>query len=479
MNNLSDLAPKRVFHYFSEISRIPRGSGNTAKIAEYCVSFALSHKLKYSRDDFNNVIIYKSAALGCENSEPIILQGHLDMVCQKTPESDFDFDTDSIDIYSEGDFIKARGTTLGADNGIAVAMILAILESDEYLHPPIEAVFTSDEEIGMLGALKLDMSKLHAKRMINLDEEQDVVTVSCAGGSDFSAALPAPRVKKHGTLVTLSVNGLKGGHSGIEIDKGRINADTAMGRLLDALAQSVDFGIISVNGGDKSNAIPSMCEAELCVSDTEKFLRAAEEEIRILKEEFSSRECGFNVDAVAWGEDDSEVLSEEAASAIISALITAPNGVISMSPDISGLVETSLNLGILKTEADCVRLGFSLRSSKKSARKFQERRLKALFSRLGGNFTTSGEYPSWEYNKASRLQSVFSDVYEKKNGRRPRITAIHAGLECGVFFSAIDGFDCIAIGPDISGAHTTEEKLSISSTCRLFDILTDTLKALI
>lgn len=479
MNKLSGLGNDRVFHYFSEISRIPRGSGNSAKISEYCVSFALSHGLKHFKDDFNNVIIYKSASPGFENSEPVILQGHLDMVCQKTPESDFDFDNDPIEIYVEGDFIKARGTTLGADNGIAVAMILAILESDEYAHPPIEAVFTVDEEVGMLGALKLDMSKLHAKRMINLDEEQDVVTVSCAGGSDFTAILPASRTKMHGTLIALSINGLKGGHSGIEIDKGRVNADTAMGRLLDAIAQSVDFGIISVNGGDKSNAIPSMCRAELCVSDTEKFLSAAEEEIRILKEEFSSRERGFNVDIAVKDEGDRYVIVKKDSSALISALITAPNGVIDMSPDISGLVETSLNLGILKTESDCIRLGFSLRSSKKSARKFQERRLKALFSNPGGRFEISGEYPSWEYNKDSKLQAVFSEVYEKKNGRKPQITAIHAGLECGVFFSAIEGFDCIAIGPDISGAHTTEEKLSISSTCRLFDILTDTLKALI
>lgn len=400
------------------------------------------------------------------------------MVCQKDEGVDINFDEDGIDIYAEGDFIKAHGTTLGADNGIAVAMILAILESDEYAHPPIEAVFTVDEEVGMVGALKFDMNVLSAKKMINLDEEQDVVTVSCAGGSDFTAKMPVSRNKMPGTKVTLSIKGLKGGHSGIEIDKGRVNADIAMGRLLDALALSSNFNIISLNGGDKANAIVKGCTAEVCVSDAEKFTNAVRIEIDVLKKEYSTRECDFCVEVTVGEQGEYDAFSSEDSDKLMLALVTVPNGVMTMSADIDGLVETSLNLGIMKTEKNYVKLVFSLRSSKKSARKFQERRLKAFFSHIGAEYEISGEYPSWEYNNKSALQKVFSDVYEKKNGRKPKITAIHAGLECGVFSAAIEGFDCIAIGPNISGAHTTEEKLSISSAIGVFEILTETLKAM-
>lgn len=266
MAKLDSLKPLNVFKYFEEICNIPHGSENMDAISEYCVKFAENHSLKYIRDDANNVIIFKSATDGYENAEPVILQGHLDMVCQKTEESNIDFMKDGLDLYVDGDFVKAHGTTLGADNGIAVAMILAILESDEISHPEIQAVFTTDEEIGMVGAGKLDMSVLTAKKMINLDaEEDDAITVSCAGGSDFKAVIPVNRVKQTGTKITVTLKGLKGGHSGVEIDKGRVNADVLAGRFLNHMSNIADFDIIAINGGDKGNAIPNLCRIELCV----------------------------------------------------------------------------------------------------------------------------------------------------------------------------------------------------------------------
>lgn len=278
---LENLKPQRVFKYFEEICSIPHGSGDMDKIADYCVEFAKSHALEYKRDGANNVVIYKNATAGYENAEPVILQGHLDMVCQKLEDRNIDFSADGLDIFIDGDFVKARGTTLGADNGIAVAMVLAILESNEYRHPRIEAVFTTDEEIGMVGATKLDMSLLSAKKMINIDsEEEKVVTVSCAGGSDFKVSLPINRVKKSGTEATVILKGLKGGHSGIEIDKGRVNANMLAGRFLNSLAKAVYFEIISIDGGDKGNAIPNLCKMRLCVNDVEKFVNEAEKSLK-------------------------------------------------------------------------------------------------------------------------------------------------------------------------------------------------------
>ena len=280
MSKLKGLKPERVFHYFEEISNIPRGSGNMKGISDYCVDFAISQSLKYYRDDANNVIIKKPASKGYEDKAPIILQGHLDIVCQKTAESNKDFLKEGIALIIDGDFIKADGTTLGADNGIAVAMVLAILEDNTISHPAIEAVFTTDEEIGMIGAGKLDFGLLKGKRMINLDsEEEDVLTVSCAGGSDFEAILPVKRENFNGYKVEIILKGLKGGHSGVEIHKGRVNADILAGRIVNRLKAVCDFSLIAINGGDKSIVITNLCSIEFCtktpeilVSEAEKYL---------------------------------------------------------------------------------------------------------------------------------------------------------------------------------------------------------------
>ncbi len=469
---LENLKSARVFKYFEEICSIPHGSGDMDKIADYCVEFAKSHSLDYVRDEANNVVIYKNATAGYENAEPVILQGHLDMVCQQTDDRNIDFACEGLDIFVDGDFIKARGTTLGADNGIAVAMVLAILESDEYRHPRIEAVFTTDEEIGMVGATKLDMSLLSGRKMINIDsEEENAVTVSCAGGSDFKVCLPVNRVKKSGTEVTVLLKGLKGGHSGIEIDKGRVNANMLAGRFLNYMANNVDFDIISIDGGDKGNAIPNLCKIRICVDNAEIFVDEAAKELEIIKNEISEREKDF-APVVTVGENAKfDVFDSEIKNNLIYALLCTPNGIIEMSASIKGLVETSLNLGILATEAEKITMLFTLRSNKKSAHIALEDKLKGFFGALPCTIEASGHYPPWEFKENSELHKLYIDTYKEITGIEPSVEAIHAGLECGIFYSALDGLDCISIGPDLFDVHTVNEKMSISSTEKIFNVL--------
>ena len=474
-----NLCTERFFYYFKELSKIPRGSGNMKAVSNYCEDFAKSHGLEYIKDDACNIVIFKPASVGFEKSKPVILQGHLDMVCQKTEECEIDFEKDGIEIYEDGDFLKAKGTTLGADNGIAVAMILAVLEDEKLLHPAIEAVFTVDEEVGMLGALKLDMSVLKADKMINLDsEEEGVITVSCAGGGDLCAVLPFENTKKQGTEITLTLKGLKGGHSGVEINSGRINADMLAGRILDAVGKKCDFDIISINGGDKSNAIPNKCTAKVCAYDAEEFCKYAKEYLEVVKDEIAFREKEFCFDIAKGESGEFNAVDENSAKKLLYALVCSPCGVVEMSAEIEGLVETSLNLGVLKTEKNRIFLQFSLRSNKSSALGFLTRRLEVFFSALNFECETSGYYPPWEFKDNSALQSIYSNVYEEFTGQKPEIAAIHAGLECGVFSSALKGIECISVGPEMFDVHTTNEKLCISSAKRLFEILKKVLEKL-
>ncbi len=479
MPALENLNPKRVFHYFEQLSQIPHGSGNMEEISQYCIEFAIEHSLKCILDTANNIVIFKNGTTGYENSEPIILQGHLDMVCQKTPESTIDFLKDGLDLYVDGDFIKAHGTTLGADNGIAVAMVLSILESDNIPHPPIEAVFTTDEEVGMVGARALDMSVLHGKRMINLDSEtEDIVTVSCAGGSDFRVNIPIKATTKQGTLVTLEIKGLQGGHSGVEINKNRVNANTIAGRILNELNSQFDYDIISINGGDKANAIPNRCVVKLCASDAEDFVLSAQKCYDIIKNEIADREPDFALEISVDDIGEYLVLDTKIKNKIIYTLLCAPNGVIEMSNEIAGLVQTSLNLGVLMTCDDSIIIHFALRSNKNSSLEFLEKRLCAFFDNLDLNYETFGHYPPWEYKAESTLREIYCASYFEAFGTQPKVKAIHAGLECGVFADGIKGLDCISIGPEMHDVHTTQEKLSISSTQRMYDLIIKILEKL-
>lgn len=470
----------RVFEIFEELASIPRGSGNMSQIADYCVRFAEKQGLRFHRDTADNVVIYKPAAAGCEHAAPVILQGHLDMVCQKSAACGIDFLTDGITVLRDGDFLHADGTTLGADNGIAVAMMLWILERNDVPHPPIEVVLTTDEEVGMVGALALDTSLLSAKQLINLDSEEDgTVTVSCAGGSDFSAELPVSRVKRYGTGVSLTVSGLQGGHSGVEIHRHRANAAMLVGRLLNGLSQTAAFEIVSVNGGDKANAIPHTCTVELVVQNAEHFTALAHEAAARLQKEFACREAGLTVAVTPLAGGEYAVFSPALKDDLLYALTCAPNGIIEMSAEIEGLVETSLNLGILATEEERVVMRFALRSNKSTSLTALEEKLQRFFSKLNAVTQTSGHYPPWEYRPGSALQTLYTQTYTRLFGSTPKVEAIHAGLECAVFSSALVGVDCIAIGPTILDAHTVNERLSISSTEKTVTLLLEMLKALV
>ena len=477
MSKITQLEPQRVFYYFEEISKIPHGSEDMEKISQYCMDFAKTHKLKAIRDEANNVVIYKDASQGYENSEPVILQGHLDMVCQKEEGSDFDFKNDALEQFVDGDFLRAKGTTLGADNGIAVAFILSILEDNTLCHPPIEAVFTTDEEIGMIGAKALDTSILNGKRMFNLDaEEPDTLTVSCAGGSDFKMSIPLKRVSKTSKTLTLTLKGLKGGHSGVEINKGRVNANKLLSRILNHIKDMCDFDVISLDGGDKGNAIPLLSKAVFAVNDVDTLRCALIPCLEEIKTEISQREENFSYLLEEGEEKDNEIIEKELLKKIIFVLTTSPNGVMQMSAGIEGLVETSLNLGILETKNDKMTMLFSLRSNISSALAALEKQLFTLSECIECEATADGHYPPWEYRKNSQLQSLYKEVYTKKFNKEPQIVAIHAGLECGVFASGIKDLDCISFGPLLLDVHTTGEKMSISSAKEIYELLVELLE---
>lgn len=466
-----------VFRYFEKICAIPHGSGNMELLSDYCVQFAQENDLQVICDKAKNVVIYKPGTTGYENADPIILQGHLDMVCQKKEDAAIDFATDGIETYTDGDFIKARGTTLGADDGIAISMIMAVLASRDLPHPPIEAVFTTDEEIGMIGAKELDCSVLKGRKMINLDsEEADILTVSCAGGSDFKLFLPIDKTVVHGTKISLEINDLKGGHSGVDIDKCRINAGILAGRILNYAKKAADFNIIKINGGSKGNAIPFCCKAELVAEDAESFINIMENYISVIKNEISDREKNCSIRLTAEETGEFEVLKTAARDKLLYILLTTPNGIVDMSTAIDGLVETSLNLGILMTQSDGIVMQYALRSNKASALTFLEDRLTAFASYNGCNSETSCRYEPWEFKKDSPLQKLYVGAFCERFGHEPQIAAIHAGLECAVFTQKIDGLDCISIGPNMFDVHTVNERLSISSVKETFELLCDILE---
>ncbi len=477
MSNISELKPERVFHYFEKISHIPRGSGKRENISAFCENFAKENSLKFYRDNANNVIVYKSASSGYENSEPVILQGHLDMVCQKTEDSCIDFENDPLELYVDGDYLRAKGTSLGADDGIAVAMILAILEDTSISHPPIEAVFTTDEEIGMLGAMELDFKKISGKKMINIDsEEENILTVSCAGGSDFRLTIPYTTEKICGELLKVTISGLKGGHSGVMINAGRVNADILAGRFLNYLNDNFNISLVKINGGDKGNAIPLLCEFEFVCNDSDVVYEKLSHYIQEVVKEINAREPDVSIDVSRGMFGEYECVSKDIFEKLVTSLVVLPNGVMEMSSSIENLVETSLNLGILETQEKQILLHYTLRSNIMSALDFLESRMSRFAESFGLLWEKFGQYPAWEYCNNSKVQKLYSEMYKKNTGRDIKVCAIHAGLECGVFASNISDFDCISVGPDIHSIHTTEEKLSISSTKRIYEIILDFLK---
>lgn len=477
MSILNGLQPEAVFRYFEEICAVPRGSGNRDGISRYCMETAKKLGLVAKQDEAKNVIIYKPASAGYEQAEPIILQGHTDMVCQKVEGLDFDFERDGIRPFTEGDWIGAEGTTLGADNGVAMAMMFAILEDKALSHPPIEALFTADEEIGLLGAADVSGDWFSGKRMVNLDsEDAETITVSCAGGSEVALSLPLVKTQAEGTQITLCLSGLLGGHSGVEIDKGRVNANLLLGRVLNHL--KTPFSLLSVAGGDKGNAIPPAAKAVFLTADPDGFCREAASYWATVKEELSDREPQAELTLTEGNQGTAAVMDAETQEKLIFLLNCAPNGIMEMSKSIENLVETSLNLGVLNTEEDAVNLVFALRSNKQSALDALEERVVRFGKTVGCVTEASGHYPPWEYKSESVLRCLTAQIFEEQYGRPPKIEAIHAGLECGVLASKIKDLDCISIGPDLRDVHTVKERLSIPSTAETYGLLTALLRRL-
>jgi len=479
MGVLSNLEPGEVFEYFEKICSIPHPSYQEKQLSDYCVAFAKEHGLEVHQDRVGNVIIIKEAAPGYEEVEPLIIQGHLDMVCEKEPGCGIDFEKDGLELTVEGDYITAKGTSLGGDDGIAIAYALAILASDTLEHPRIEAMFTVSEEVGMEGAGVIDVSVLRGHKLLNIDsEEEGYFLTSCAGGCRAKAGLPVSYEKRTGRLYHIAVEGLKGGHSGTEIDKGRANANIVMGRLLLALEGSAGYSVVSMAGGLKDNAIPREAGADVIVdpADAEKLERIVRKAGEAISEEFRAADPDIRITASAGESGEAVALTEESRKKAVTLINLLPNGVQAMSGNIPGLVETSLNLGILTLDEKELTLHYAVRSSVPTAKGYVTDKLRFLAEQLGGGLTVEGDYPAWEYRKDSRLREDMIRVYREMYGKEPVVQAIHAGLECGLLAGKIEDLDAVSIGPDMLGVHTTEEKLSISSTKRVWEYIVEVIK---
>ena len=474
MRILDKLEPKSVYYYFEDICNIPHGSKNLDGISSYLEQFAKDRGLFYIRDKSNNVIIVKEATKGYEGVEPVILQGHMDMVAVKRQDCDIDMSKDPLRLKVDGDYVYAEGTSLGGDDGIAVAYILAVLDSDKIKHPRIEAVITTDEEIGMDGATAIDISMLKANRMLNIDsEDEGILLTGCAGGARVDCNIPVNRENKKGIFYSVVLEGLKGGHSGTEIDKERANAIKLIGRALKMAAAEIPIQIAELCGGEKDNAIPIEAHSILYIPlDAEDVFKEKITEIeKILKNEYQSKEKDLSIKCVKLQESEKSVLKVTDSLKILNFLSLLPNGVIAMSADIRGLVETSLNVGTMRLSNERFETGSSVRSSIESAKENLIDQLTTLSNVFGGKVTISGEYPGWQYNPDSKLRNMMVEVYEEMYHEKPKVEAIHAGLECGIMISKKPGLDCVSFGPNIYDIHTTDEKLSISSTKRTWEYL--------
>ena len=474
MRVLENLEPKSVFRYFEDICNIPHGSGNMEKISDFCINFAKEHGLDCFQDDMKNVIIIKEATPGYEEEEPIILQGHLDMVCERRPDKEKDFLTEGLDLCTDGKLIWADGTTLGGDDGIAVAFCLAILADKDLIHPRLEVVLTVDEETGLYGAEAIDLSMLKGKKLINIDsEEEGILLTSCAGGLTLNIEIPVERVEAQGMISELRVTGLLGGHSGVEIDKGRANSNVVLGRVLRALEKEISVDIISMEGGAKDNAIPRLSTANILVNkeQEETLQRIVKTQEEILRRELHASDPEVTLVLKPLEDAMMEVLDDTSRAKVIHTLNNIPNGILSYSMDVEGLVETSLNKWIINLEEQKLKMSFAVRSSMESAKYYLTDKVRMFTEMLGGTIEIKGDYPGWEYRPDSPLRDTFVSVYERIYGKRPKIQAIHAGLECGMFTGKIKDLDCISFGPNMKNVHTFEETLEVESVRRTWEYL--------
>jgi len=474
MSEISTLAPNNVFRYFDEISAIPRSSRNNEKISAYLIQFAKDHDLEYYTDEKGNVVIYKDATPGYETAEPVMIQGHMDMVAAVVEGAEHDFTKDPLDLYVDGDFVKAKNTTLGADDGIAMAMALAVLESDEIPHPALEVVCTVDEEIGMLGAGALDGSKLHARRILNLDsEEEGVLTVGCAGAVDADVTIPTPREMVKGIRYRFTVDGLLGGHSGNDINLERANAINVAGRVLMEASDNAHFNLVSLTGGAVTNAICVKVSGDIIVdeNDLTAFERSIRESALRVKEEYRASDPGLRITAEKSGETEEMAIDDASQKKVLGYLETMLTGVQNYSVELEGLVETSLSTGVIRLDGDEMLTRAMIRSSVNSRKDNLARRVAVLANAFGGDCKLSGEYGAWEFKSDSELLDICVAAFEQHYGREPEIGAVHAGVECGKWAEKLGEIDAVSFGPDMMEVHSTNERLSISSTARTWEYL--------
>ena len=480
---LENLQPKLVFKYFAEISRIPRGSGNEKEISDYLANEGKRLGLEVVQDENLNVLIKKPATKSYENAPTVIIQGHMDMVCEKNKGKEHDFTKDPIELRVEGDYLYATDTTLGADNGIAVAMGLALLASDDLEHPALEVIFTADEEESMNGAMNLNGELFKGEYIINLDsEEEGTITVSCAGGVTAVVTIDKEykNVEENKSAYKIDVKGLLGGHSGMEIDKQRANSNVIIGRVLNHIANisNIAFDLVSIEGGLKNNAIPREAESIILIdkNDESKLEKEIENILQVFRNEYKTSDPDLNIVVERTEEVYNKALNNKCKENIISLINLMPRGIQTMSMDIKGLVESSTNLGVISNNEENIVFEFATRSSVKSLKEDINNRMTLICNILGVKLDLMDDYPEWEYAKNSKLEEICVNTYEELMGKKPEIVAIHAGLECGLLLDAIKGAQAISIGPNLFDVHTPNEHLDILSTERTWKYLVAILK---
>ena len=473
--DLSGIEPAEVFRFFREIAAIPHGSYHTDAISDYLAAFARDHGYKYVQDEAGNVVIYADAAKGCEDAPILVLQGHMDMVCEKDPGVELDMDTQAITLMTDGEWLTADGTTLGGDNGIAVAYMLAILDDPSILHPALECIFTVDEEVGMLGAQALDGSLIRGRRMLNLDsEEEGILTAGCAGGTRQVIVLGGKRNERKGLVLDLKVSGLLGGHSGEMPGRGRANAIIILGRALFNLYQVHPFRLMRVNGGTKNNAIPREAQASLLFSgetDQKEISQAVRSLHETIHAEYQVTDPGLTISS-SWQDTDPRekktVFIKRDTRRILRFLMSVPDGLIEYMPGFDRMPQTSLNFGVLTTAADGIEATFLVRSALNSQREMMNDRLRCIAAQFDGKVDVKGSYPAWEYRFQSDFRDMLADLYEKITGKKALVCVTHGGLECGLLSDKLPGLDCVSIGPRMFGIHTPQEKLHLASTAAIW-----------
>ena len=479
---LAEIKPQSVFAYFEKLCSVPHGSHNTKQISDMCVGFAKELGLKYRQDAANNVIIWKDASAGYEGTDTVILQGHLDMVCAKTEDCKKDMAAEGLDLMTDGNYVWARDTSLGGDDCIAVAMALAILADDSIPHPALEAVFTTDEEVGMDGAFALDCSDLKGRMMLNLDSEAEgVFTVSCAGGVRVDCVMPGRQkpMKKGRSYAayTVSLTGLQGGHSGAEIDKGRGNANVLMGRVLFMAMKSIGgLRLADFHGGQFDNVICSSCEAVVAVGadQADEFEHFIAEFDGILKNEYAAADAGIVLSCAPA--EVRAACSRKKTERILRTLYALPQGVQEMSMELTGLPQTSLNLGVASMKEDGLHLTYSIRSCIGTQKEMMIQKVCSIVECAGGATTLRSNYPGWQYAKESKLRDLVMAAYRDISGQEGRIVATHGGLECGLFIDKMPGLDAVSIGPELHDIHSVNERLSVASTQRLYELVCEVLR---